>query len=145
MAARKPAAAAKAPTGAVKPTAVTTEAVASEVLTMVSVHVKKPHTRRWRAGLCFTAEPRVESVTDEVLTRLQADPLLVVEEVSIPPSQPYPIEGEGVNAPSQPSPIQGEGANSPSPSRGGVGEGADSGDGVNPDESANTPAPATEG
>ncbi len=97
----------------------------------VSIRVKKPHTRRWRAGMCFTAEPRVESVTDEVLAQLQADPLLVVEEVSTPPSQPSPIEGEG--------------ANSPSPSRGGVGEGADSGEVVNPDESANTPAQAAEG
>jgi hypothetical protein len=97
----------------------------------VSIRVKKPHTRRWRAGMCFTQEPRVESVTDEVLGRLQADPLLVIEEALPHPSLPSTIEGEG--------------ANSPSPSRGGVGEGADSGEAVNPDESANTPAQATEG
>ncbi len=56
-----------------------TEEAVPEVLHMVSIRVKKPHTRRWRAGLCFTQQPRVESVTDIVLEQLQADALLIVE------------------------------------------------------------------
>lgn len=52
----------------------------------VSVRVKPPHTRRWRAGMCFTRQPRVESVSDAVLARMQADALLIVEIVKPAPA-----------------------------------------------------------
>ncbi|GEM_PF-3922280 len=79
MAARKEAGLAKAQT--VKtPSPMLGEVGVAE--TAVSVTVKKPHARRWRAGLCFTQQPRFELVTMEVLDQLQADPLLVVERQS---------------------------------------------------------------
>ena len=60
---------------------------AEHAITTVSVRVNKKHpTSRWRAGMCFTAEPRVESVNDEVLAQLQADPLLIVEVVADAPA-----------------------------------------------------------
>lgn len=75
MAARKPTGGAStAPTEAPK------KAASQEPgKTTVSVSLKKPYQRRWRAGLCFTSEPRVETVTGDVLKALEADPLLIVE------------------------------------------------------------------
>lgn len=59
---------------------------AGAVLHTVSIRTKAPHPRRWRAGLCFTAEPRVEQVSAAVLAQLKADPLLVIEPVVIEPA-----------------------------------------------------------
>lgn len=75
MAARKQDGGASAPT----------EEAVPEVLNTVSIRVKKPRTRRWRAGMCFTQEPRVESVTDAVLEQMQTDALLIVEIVQPAP------------------------------------------------------------
>jgi hypothetical protein len=65
-----------------------TEEAVPEVLHTVSIRVKKPHTRRWRAGMCFTQEPRVESVRLEVLAQIEADDLLIVEPIEPAQSEP---------------------------------------------------------
>lgn len=77
-----------------------TEETVPEVLHMVSIRVKKPHTRRWRAGLCFTQEPRVESVTDADLKQIQSDALLIVEIMQPAPAAPVDV------APDQAEPDQ---------------------------------------
>lgn len=76
-----------------------TEEAVPEVLHMVSIRVKKPHTRRWRAGLCFTQQPRVESVNDAVLKQMQTDALLIVEIVQpAAPADAAPAQAESDQA-----------------------------------------------
>jgi hypothetical protein len=78
-----------------------TEEVVPEVLNTVSIRVKKPNTRRWRAGMCFTQEPHVESVSDAVLEQMQADALLIVEIVQPAPAAPAdaaPVQAESDQA-----------------------------------------------
>lgn len=45
----------------------------------VSVRTVPGTARRWRVGRCFTAEPRVESVSPAECDALMSDPGLVVE------------------------------------------------------------------